>query len=284
MLLPAAVLVFIFCYLPIYGILIAFKHYDPALGIMGSPWAGGEHFRFLFEDLYFWQLFRNTLVFSLYGFIAGFCLPLVFALMINEVGCRWFKSLVQTISYMPFFVSTVVVCGMVKSFLSYDGILNNVLELLNVQKLNLLSDARWFRPVCAQITIWQTVGWNSIIYLAAISGIDQELVDAARIDGCRRHQLIWHVVIPGILPTIMVMFILSMGTFISAPTELILLLYTPLTYETGDVLGTYVYRIGIRGGSYEIAAAVGLISNILSMLLLILFNRLSRATTEQSLW
>ena len=284
MLLPAVVLVFIFSYLPIYGVLIAFKDYDPFLGVMGSPWVGGANFRFLFEDPYFAQLIRNTLAFSLYGFLAGFCLPLVFALMINEAAGRWFKSLVQTVSYMPFFVSTVVICGMVKSFLSYDGVLNSALGLIGAPRMNLLSDAGWFRPICAITTVWQTLGWNSIIYLAAISGVDRELIDAARIDGCRRHQLTWHVTLPGTLPTVMTMFILSMGTFVSAPTELILLLYTPLTYETGDVLGTYIYRIGILGGSYEIAATVGLISNVISMMLLILFNRLSRAATEQSLW
>lgn len=284
MIAPAIVLVLIFSYIPMYGVLIAFKDYEPLRGIMGGEWVGLKNFRFLFSDPYFYQLVRNTLVFSVYNFLVGFIMPILFALAINEIWHKRFRQFVQVVSYMPYFVSTVVICGMAKSFLSFDGALNSVLSAMGLQRVNLLSDAGWFRPICALTTLWQTVGWNSIIYVAAISGIDLQLIDAARVDGCKRLQLIYHVIIPGILPTIMVMFILSMGTFISAPTELILLLYSPLTYETGDVLGTYIHRIGIQGGSYQIAAAIGLISNFISMLLLIVFNWLSRRTTEQSLW
>lgn len=284
MLIPAIVLTFVFCYIPIYGILIIFTDYDPLLGVWGSRWIGFEHFEALFADPYFLQLIRNTLAFSLYGFVAGFFLPIAFALLMNEVRNRFFSRCFQTISFMPYFVSTVVICGALKTFLAYDGGLNAMLSHLGVASVSYLSDARYFRLICILTVIWQTTGWNSIIYLAALSGIDQNLIEAARIDGCNRRQLMWHVTIPGILPTVVIMLILSMGSFVSAPTELILLLYSPLTYETGDVLGTYVYRMGIRGGAYEMASAVNLISNLVSMLLLVLFNWLSRRISEYALW
>jgi len=284
MLIPAMGITFVFCYIPIYGILITFKEYDPLLGVWGSEWVGFHHFETLFADPYFLQLIRNTLAFSLYGFIAGFFLPIAYALLINEAKNRFFNRYIQTVSFMPYFISTVVICGALKSFLAYDGGLNEILSRFGIQSTSYLSDARYFRLICVLATIWQTTGWNSIIYIAALSGIDPNLIEAAKIDGCRRHQLLWHVTIPGILPTIVIMLILSMGSFVSAPTELILLLYSPLTYETGDVLGTYVYRMGISGGAYEMASAVNLIANLVSMTLLILFNWISRKTSEYALW
>lgn len=284
MLIPAIVLTFVFCYIPIYGILITFKDYDPLLGVWGSKWIGFENFETLFEDPYFSQLVRNTLIFSFYSFIAGFFLPILFALLINEVRNKFFNRCFQTISFMPYFVSTVVICGALKTFLAYDGGLNTFLSHFGFESTSYLSDARYFRLICILTVIWQTTGWNSIVYLAALSGIDQNLLEAAKIDGCNRYHLLRHVTIPGILPTVVIMLILSMGSFVSAPTELILLLYSPLTYETGDVLGTYVYRMGIRGGAYEIASAVNLISNLVSMMLLILFNWLSRKISEYALW
>lgn len=284
MLIPAIVLTFVFCYIPIYGILITFKDYDPLLGVWGSKWIGFENFETLFADPYFSQLVRNTIIFSIYSFIAGFFLPIAFALLINEVRNKFFNRCFQTISFMPYFVSTVVICGALKTFLAYDGGLNAILSHFGFESASYLSDARYFRLICILTVIWQTTGWNSIVYLAALSGIDQNLIEAAKIDGCNRYHLLRHVTIPGILPTVVIMLILSMGSFVSAPTELILLLYSPLTYETGDVLGTYVYRMGIRGGAYEIASAVNLISNLVSMMLLILFNWLSRKISEYALW
>ena len=187
MLVPAIVLTFIFSYIPIYGILITFKDYDPLLGVWSSEWLGFQHFEALFADPYFFQLIRNTLVFSFYSLIAGFFLPLVFALLINEVKHNFFKRCFQTISFMPYFVSTVVICGTLKSFLAYDGGLNAILSFFGGDSVNFLSDARYFRLICILITIWQTTGWNSIIYLAALSGIDPHLIEAAKLDGCRRH-------------------------------------------------------------------------------------------------
>ena len=284
MLIPAVVITFVFCYIPIYGILITFKDYDPLLGVWKSEWVGLHHFKTLFADPYFLQLIRNTLTFSFYGFITGFFLPIAYALLINEAKNRCFNRYIQTVSFMPYFISTVVICGALKSFLAYDGGLNAILSRFGAQQTSYLSDAGYFRLICILTTVWQTTGWNSIIYIAALSGIDPNLIDAAKIDGCHRHQLLWHVTIPGILPTIIIMLILSMGSFVSAPTELILLLYSPLTYETGDVFGTYVYRMGISGGAYEMASAVNLIANLISMTLLILFNRISRKTSEYALW
>ena len=284
MLVPAVVLVFIFHYVPMYGILIAFKNYKPKLGILGSQWNGFQHFKTFFTGVFFPRLLRNTLWISLYGSVIGYPMPVILALLLNEVRHLRYKKVLQTVSYMPYFISTVVICGMLKTFLSYDGLFNAINRLFGSAPVNFLSEPAYFPSIIVWSGLWQSVGWNSIIYMSALSNIDQQLYDAARIDGCGRLRQAWHVTVPGILPTFIILLILGMGSIFSVDSSKILLLYGPQTYETGDVFGTYVYRIGIKGGEFDFSAAVDLCQTVVGFLLLILVNWISRRTTEQSLW
>lgn len=282
---PAVILLLVFSYAPMYGILIAFKKYKPALGILGSPWIGFTHFETFFRSAHFLKLVRNTVCISLYSMAVEFPLPIVLALILNEVRAPKFKRTVQTITYMPYFISTVVICGILKQFLAYDGTLNAILKhLFGMEPVIFLNEARYFRSIIVWSNVWQGVGWNSIIYMAAIAGIDMQLYEAARIDGCGRFRQALYVTLPGIAPTIVILLILTMGSLFAVATDKILLLYTPLTYETGDVIGTYVYRKGIRGGDYSFSTAVGLAQTVVNFTLLIVVNNVSKRISEVSLW
>ena len=284
MLIPAVVLLFIFSYIPMYGIIIAFKHYKPQLGIWGSPWVGLEHFAKFFTSAHFPVLLRNTLSISVYSLLAGYPCSIILALLLNEVRCAKYKKVVQTISYMPYFISSVVVCGMLKSFLSYDGMFNALNNLMGREPISFLSEPKYFQHSIVWAGVWQGMGWNSIIYMAALSAIDTQLYEAARIDGCGRLRQAWHVTIPGIMPTVIMLLIMSVGSILTVGTDNILLLYNPMTYETGDVFGTYTYRLGIRGGQYDYTAAVGLAETVVGFIMIVVVNWISRKTTEQSLW
>ena len=284
MLIPAVVLLFIFSYIPMYGIIIAFKHYKPQLGIWGSPWVGLEHFAKFFTSAHFPVLLRNTLSISVYSLLAGYPCSIILALLLNEVRCAKYKKVVQTISYMPYFISSVVVCGMLKSFLSYDGMFNALNNLMGREPISFLSEPKYFQHIIVWAGVWQGMGWNSIIYMAALSAIDTQLYEAARIDGCGRLRQAWHVTIPGIMPTVIMLLIMSVDSILTVGTDNILLLYNPMTYETGDVFGTYTYRLGIRGGQYDYTAAVGLAETVVGFIMIVVVNWISRKTTEQSLW
>ena len=284
MALPSIVLVFIFCYIPMYGILMAFQNYRPQTGVLGSEWVGFAHFVDFFKSPHSLKVLRNTLMISLYGLVAGFPCPIILAFLLNEVRCRAFKRTVQTISYMPYFISIVVVCGMLKSFLAYDGVFNEVIKLLGGEPLSFLSNPMLFPSVIVLSDIWQDVGWSSIIYLAALTSIDSTLYEAAEIDGCGRLRRMWHVTLPGIAPTITVLMILNIGGLLAANSEKILLLYSPLVYETGDVIGTFIYRRGLKGGDFSYSTAVGLFQTVVNFILLIIANWISQKTTENSLW
>lgn len=284
MLIPAVVLLFIFSYIPMYGIVIAFKNYKPQLGIWGSPWVGLGHFAKFFTSAHFPVLLRNTLSISVYSLLAGYPCSIILALLLNEVRCAKYKKVVQTISYMPYFISSVVVCGMLKSFLSYDGMFNALNNLTGREPISFLSEPKYFQHIIVWAGVWQGMGWNSIIYMAALSAIDTQLYEAARIDGCGRLRQAWHVTIPGIMPTVIMLLIMSVGSILTVGTDNILLLYNPMTYETGDVFGTYTYRLGIRGGQYDYTAAVGLAETVVGFIMIIIVNWISRKTTEQSLW
>ena len=284
MALPSIVLVFIFCYIPMYGILMAFQNYCPQTGVLGSEWVGLAHFVDFFKSPHSLKVLRNTLMISLYGLVAGFPCPIILAFLLNEVRCRAFKRTVQTISYMPYFISIVVVCGMLKSFLAYDGVFNEVIKLLGGEPLSFLSNPMLFPSVIVLSDIWQDVGWSSIIYLAALTSIDSTLYEAAEIDGCGRLRRMWHVTLPGIAPTITVLMILNIGGLLAANSEKILLLYSPLVYETGDVIGTFIYRRGLKGGDFSYSTAVGLFQTVVNFILLIIANWISQKTTENSLW
>lgn len=284
MVLPSIVLIFFFCYIPMYGVLMAFENYRPQLGVLGSEWVGLYHFKDFFTSPHSLNVLRNTVVISVYSLLVGFPFPIILALLLNEVRCQAYKRTVQTISYMPYFISNVVICGMLKSFLAYDGLFNQIGAVFGMAPKSFLSDPALFPSVIVFSDLWQSIGWNSIIYMAALAGIDPDLYEAAHIDGCGRLRQIWHITLPGIVPTMVTLLILSIGGLLSANSDKILLLYSPLTYETGDVIGTFVYRRGIKGGDFSYSTAVSLFQTVINFLLLIFANWFSNKTTETSLW
>lgn len=284
MALPVVAYYIIFHYAPMYGAIIAFKEFNPALGIMGSPWVGFKHFKSFFEGVYFWRLVRNTLLISVYSLIWGFPAPIILALLLNEVKNKYFKRTVQTVSYLPHFISLVVVCGIIKDFTSTDGVINDIIEFLGGERTNFLMIPEWFRPIYVGSGIWQEVGWGSIIYLAAITNIDPQLYEAATIDGASRWKQIWHITLPGIVPTIVILLILRLGGLMSVGFEKIILLYNSATMETADVISSYVYRRGLLDFDYSFSAAVGLFNSVINLILITSANRLSRKVSETSLW
>lgn len=284
MILPVALYYLLFLYQPMYGSIIAFKHYQSQKGILGSPWAGFFHFAEFFRSYYFWRLLRNTVLISLYNLFFGFPAPILLALLLNEVRSRVFKRVVQTLTYMPHFISTVVICSLLLNFLSRDGVVNGVVSFFGAKPIPFMIRPEWFRTIYVGSTIWQEIGWDSIIYLAALSAIDPQLYDACRIDGGGRLRQVVSVTLPGIAPTIIVMLILKVGRIMNVGYEKIMLLYNSNTYVTADVISTFTYRRGILEGNFSYAAAVGLFNSVINLALLIAVNRLSRKTTETSLW
>lgn len=282
---PAVVYYFLFHYLPMYGLLIAFKDFSPFLGILGSPWAGLVWFEQFFTSIHFVRTVRNTLLLNFYGFFFNFTVPIIFALLLNEVHHSLFRRWVQTISYVPHFVSIVVVVGLINAmFNSENGLVNTVLGRLGMEPVPFLILPGWFRPLYIGSDIWQHFGWRAIIYLAALTAIDQEQYDAAWVDGANRWQQLRYITLPGIAPTIIILMILYVGQMMSVGFEKILLMYGPGTYETADVISTFVYRRGITGGDYSFAAAAGLFNSVINLSLILFVNRLSKQFTGTSLW
>lgn len=291
MLIPAIIFYLIFCYGPMYGAIIAFKDYSPRMGILGSEWVGLKHFISFFESPYFWRIFRNTLRISFATLVFAFPAPIILALLINELKSKKYAKLTQTITYLPHFVSLVVVCGMIKDFTLNTGLINNILTALTGgawQPVTLLNIPEYFVTIYVISDIWQGVGWGSIIYLSALAGIDQELYEAATIDGAGRWRQTLHVTIPGILPMIVIMLILRIGGLLSVGYEKIILLYNQATYETSDVISTFVYRRGLlaEGGSnqWSYSTAVGLFNSVINFILIIAANKISNKLTDTSLW
>ena len=284
MILPLAYYL-VFHYLPMAGIIVAFKDYRIAKGVFGSDWVGLKWFIQFFESFYFSRLMRNTLLISFYTIVFGFPVPIIFALMLNEIKVLPLKRVAQTVSYLPYFVSLVIVVGMLVTFLSpNNGIVNIIIKSLGGEAVNFMGQQSWFRPLYIGSHVWQWFGFSSIIYLAAIAGVSQELYDAAEVDGASRLQRIRFVTIPGMAPTIIILLILNLGHAMSVNWEKNLLMYTPATYEVADVIDTYVYRRGIVSGEYSFGAAVGLFKNVVNLGLLVAFNRLARRFTDTSLW
>jgi putative aldouronate transport system permease protein len=284
MALPVIAYYLIFHYGPMYGLQIAFKDYSPAGGIWGSPWVGFKHFDSFFNGIYFWRLIRNTVLINVYDLIFGFPAAIILAILLNEIRKMAFKRVVQTISYLPHFISIVVVAGMLFDFLSRNGLINQLIGFFGIEPIDFLKEAGWFRFIFVSSGIWQGIGWGSIIYLAAIANIDPTLYEASKIDGANRWKQIFHITIPGIMPTIVIMFILNMGNLLSVGSEKVLLLYNPLTYETADVISTYVYRKGILEASYGFSAAVGLFNSVISLILIVSANAISKRVSENKLW
>lgn len=284
MLLPVIAYYALFHYGPMYGLLIAFKDYSLADGVWNSPWVGFAHFHDFFNNHFFWRLIRNTLMINLLELLFAFPAPIILALLLNELRSILFKRVVQTISYLPHFISIVVVVGMMVDFVARDGMINNLLGWFGIEPIAFLQEPQWFRPLYISSGIWQGIGWGSIIYLAAMSTIDPSLYDAARIDGANRWRQTLNVTIPGIMPTIVILLILSIGSMLSVGSEKIILMYNPLTYETADVISTYVYRKGILGADFGYSAAVGLFNSVISFILLTLANTISKRVSDHRLW
>jgi putative aldouronate transport system permease protein len=268
-----------------YGLQIAFKDFTASMGINGSPWVGVRHFIRFFSLPNFWSLIGNTLGLSIYQLIVGFPMPILLAVMINEVRNKKFKKAVQMITYAPHFVSTVVMCGMITLFLNQDkGIINHLIALFGGTRIDFMIKPEWFKTVFVFSGVWQNTGWGTIIYLAALSSIDPQLVESCRIDGANRLQKIWYVDLPGIAPTIIILLILNMGNLLSIGFEKVLLLQNSLNMGASDVISTYVYRIGLIGGEFSFSAAIGLFNSVINFILLIIVNQISRKVGQTSLW
>ena len=284
MLLPVVIYYAVFCYGPMSKIVIAFQNFKPALGISGSKWVGMKYFIDFFTGPYAWRLIRNTLLLNILQIILAFPVPIILALLINEIQCRPYKKLVQTVSYMPHFISLVVMCSLLLTFSRSDGIFNDFLALFGVERSNPMANAKLFRPMYVLSGIWQEAGWGSIIYLATLSTIDPGLYEAATIDGASRFQRMLYVSFPGLVPIIIVQLIMRVGNILTMGFEKVFLLYNPLTYDTADIISTYIYRQGLELTNYSYGTAVGLFNSAVNLLILVLANRLSRKATGESLW
>lgn len=274
----------VFKYGAMMWLTIAFKNFKATRGLWGSDWVGLKYFEKFLTDAYFWKLVRNTVLLNLYGLIFSFPAAIILALMINEVRMQRFKKLVQTVSYMPYFISTVAVCGLITTFLSSDGLITMILRTLTGKSYALLTDSGAFRSIYIISDIWQHVGWGSIIYLAALTGIDPGLYEAAEIDGASRVQQTLHVSLPSIASVIAIQFLLTVGRMMDIGYEKILLLYTGSTYETADVISTYLYRRTIIQADYSYGAAISLFQAVLSLLLVSGANKIAQKVGSTSLW
>jgi putative aldouronate transport system permease protein len=274
----------VFRYLPMAGNVIAFRTYQPGGPLFGTQWAGLDYFRLLVNDPTFWHVFFNTLILGGLTLVFLFPAPVILALLLNEVWNRGLKRLVQTVSYLPHFLSVVVVVAIIMQGLDLHGVVNMALKAVGHTPITFLQDPGWFRPIYVSSEIWQTVGWGTILYLAALTTIDKQLYEQAMIDGANRWRQTWHVTLPGIRPTMIVILILNIGTFMAVGFEKILLLYNPLTYPTADVISTYLYRIGIVSGSFSYATAIGLFESVIGLTLVLSANAISRRVVGASLW
>ncbi|MEK3889104.1 ABC transporter permease [Bacillus sp. FSL K6-3431] len=285
MVLPVIIYFIVFHYIPMYGIQIAFKDFIASKGITDSPWVGFKHFIRFFDSYYFWRLIKNTLGIGVYELLIGFPIPIILALMINEVRMKFFKRTVQTVTYAPHFLSTVVLVGIIIIFLSPEnGMINQFIRLFGGKEISFMTEPQWFKSIYVFSGIWQQMGWSSIIYLAALAGVDPQLHESARVDGATRLQRIWHINIPGIMPTIVILLILTTGSIVSVGFEKVFLMQNELNLESSDVFATYVYRSGILDAQFSFASAIGLFSNIINFILLVTVNYIARRVGDSSLW
>ena len=283
---PIVIYFLIWHYAPIVGLLLGFEEYSPRGGITGSEWIGVKNFIDFFKSYYFGRLIKNTLILSIFSIIINFPAPIILALLLNEVENQIFKKVIQTISYIPHFISTVVICGIVIDFLGYDGAFTSILLNMGLikERQDLLALKSAFRPIFVLSGTWQGIGYGSIIYLAALSSVDQELYEAAKIDGAGRWRQTLHITLPSILPTIIIMFILTMGNLLNVSMEKIILLYRPVTYDVADVISSFVYRRGLQEGAYGYSTAVGIFNSIVNMALMFTTNAISAKYSETSLF
>lgn len=283
-LLPALIYFIVFHYLPMYGILIAFKDFVATKGIMGSPWVGFKHFERFFESFQFWTLIKNTLGLSVVQLIVGFPLPIFLALMLNQIRSEKYKRFVQTVVYAPHFISVVVLAGMIFVFFSNNGLINNIILLFGGDPISFMAKPEWFKPLYIASGVWQETGWAAIIYLAALAGVSPELHEAAIMDGANKWQRILHVDIPAIMPTAVILLILSVGSIMNIGFEKAFLLQTPMNQPSAEIISTYVYKMGLQQAQYSFAAAVGLFNAVINLILLIAVNKFSKKLSGTGLW
>ena len=285
LLIPGIIFILIFKYAPMYGITIAFKDFNIFKGLADSPWVGWENFERLFHSREFARVFRNTLIISLYKIVFLFPLPIILAILMNEMKNMIFKRGIQTVVYLPHFLSWVIVGGLFIDLLSTNGgIVNRIIVALGGNQVSFFMDNSVFRSVLITSAGWKEVGWSMIIYLAAIAGIDPQLYEAAKIDGANRFRQMWHITLPGMVPIIILMFILRLGNILEAGTAQILVMYNPIVYEVSDVIGTYVYRMGLGQQDYSFSTAVGLFDSVVGLILILTGNYLSRKFTQRGIW
>lgn len=285
MLAPTVIWLLLFLYKPMYGLQIAFKDYSIFRGVAASPWIGFEHFETLFSSEQFLRALKNTIYISMMSLLIGFPVPIFLALMFNEVLNQTFKKTSQTIVYLPHFISSVIIAGIViTAFSPSAGIVNTILSWFDIDPIYFLTKPEWFRPIFIGTTIWQEAGFQSIVFIAAISGVSPTLYESAVVDGASRWQMMWKITIPSIMPTIIIMLIIRIGNMLEVSFEMIILLYQPATYETADVVNTYIYRQGLQGGQYDFAAAAGLFNAVIAFALVMTANTISKRYSRTSLW
>ncbi|MFM9281773.1 ABC transporter permease [Paenibacillus jiagnxiensis] len=274
----------LFHYVPLYGLQIAFKNFNPAKGILGSEWVGFDHFTRFFDSYYFWRLLWNTLSINLLSLLIAFPIPILLAMLVNELRSKAFSKVLQNITYIPHFISVVVIVGILTVMLAPAGPVNMLIQAFGGEPIRFMEAAGWFKTIFIGSNIWQNMGWQSIIYIAALSGINPQLYEAAKMDGASRLRRIWHVSLPGIVPVIVILLILDVGQFMNIGFEKILLLQNNLNLEASDVISTFVYTTGILKGEYSYTAAIGLFNSVINLTLLLMVNRFARKTSETSLW
>lgn len=284
MLLPVMIYYVIFHYLPMLGVVIAFQNFKPAKGLTGSKWVGFKHFIDFFDGPYAWRLIRNTLLLSLYQILIGFPAPILLALLFNEMRGKRYKRVCQTLTYVPHFVSLVVVCGLIRTFTSSTGLITSLFVRFGMEKMNLLAQPQYYRTIYVLSGVWQNIGWGSIIYLATLSNVDPSLFEAADLDGANRLQKILHINLPMLIPIIAVQLIMRVGRIMSEGSEKTILLYSAVTYDTSDIISSYVYRTGLEKQSYSPAAAIGLFNSLINMGPVVFANWFSRTYVNESLW
>ncbi|MCC8103263.1 MAG: sugar ABC transporter permease [Clostridiales bacterium] len=284
LMLPSIIIFLLFTYYPMYGVVIAFKDYSPALGIMGSPWVGLKHFKQFFNSYQFWPTIRNTLVISLYTILVTFPLPIVLALLCNQMRAVKFKKFFQVATYLPHFISTVVMCGMIILFLSPStGIIAKIVGLFGFTLPNLMGEASAFPHIYVWTEAWQHVGWDSILYIATLSAVDPTLYEAAIMDGANKWHRVLHIDVPALLPTATIMFIMRMGSVMSVGFEKVYLLQNTLNSSTSEILSTYVYKMGLISNQYSLSSAIGLFNNAINLILLVTVNQIAKKLSDTSL-
>lgn len=285
-LLPAVIFIAIFCYAPMYGVLMAFVNYSPSKGILGSEWVGLQWFEMFFQTPRFWQIVKNTLLISVYSLVVGFPIPVILALMINSIKSTRYKKLVQTVTYMPHFISTVILVGMMTVFLSpRTGFLNHLISMFGgPENAFYMGEAKYFSHMYVWSGVWQNMGWSSIIYLAALSGVSQDLHEAAMVDGAGKLKRIIHIDLPAIAPTMVILLIMSVGNIMSVGYEKVFLMQNDINVTASEVISTYVYKIGLQQQQYSYSAAIGLFNNLVNFILLVVVNKISKVLSGSSLW